>query len=195
MDLRVRKTYQALIGACTELLSRNRFEDVTIAMLCEEAMIRRTTFYKHFADKAEFFSFYVESLKTELVERGRLAADKGDSDDVAEGDDAERTAILAQLSEYLLDHEALMDNIFASSMSGMMLLVVCEKIAEAFKARALGDESAPTMRPDDLEMRCEFAAGGVVRALLLWWETPDRRAAAGSFVQTSAHLAGRILDE
>ena len=51
MDLRVQKTYRALFGAFTELLEEHRFEDITVAMLCERAMIRRTTFYKHFADK------------------------------------------------------------------------------------------------------------------------------------------------
>ena len=51
MDLRVQKTYRALFAAFTELLEEHRFEDVTVAMLCDRAMIRRTTFYKHFADK------------------------------------------------------------------------------------------------------------------------------------------------
>lgn len=57
MDLRIQKTYRSLLVAFTKLLETHRYEDVTIAMLCDEAMIRRTTFYKHFADKSEFFSF------------------------------------------------------------------------------------------------------------------------------------------
>ena len=48
MDLRIKKTYRALFDAFTELLEEHRFEDLTVAMLCDRAMIRRTTFYKHF---------------------------------------------------------------------------------------------------------------------------------------------------
>ena len=58
MDLRIQKTYRSLLTAFTKLLEKHRYEDVSVAMLCEEAMIRRTTFYKHFADKSEFFTDY-----------------------------------------------------------------------------------------------------------------------------------------
>ena len=48
MDLRIRKTYLALHNAFTQLLEEKRFEDFTVNELCDLAMIRRTTFYKHF---------------------------------------------------------------------------------------------------------------------------------------------------
>ena len=51
LELRIQKTYLALHNALTELLYERRFDDVTVNLLCERAMIRRTTFYKHFADK------------------------------------------------------------------------------------------------------------------------------------------------
>ena len=75
------------------LMSDMRFEDITVAMLCDRAMIRRTTFYKHFADKSEFFSFYVDSLRGDMVERGRLAIDELEPG-VAHTAFAERAAIL-----------------------------------------------------------------------------------------------------
>ena len=58
MDLRIKKTYRALFEAFTELLEEHRFEDVTVAMLCDRAMIRRTTFYKHFRDKNGAFGSF-----------------------------------------------------------------------------------------------------------------------------------------
>ncbi|MFR3769627.1 TetR/AcrR family transcriptional regulator [Collinsella stercoris] len=79
MDLRIQKTYRSLLAAFTRLLETHRYEDVTVAMLCDEAMIRRTTFYKHFADKAEFFSFFVDSLRIEITNYGeqQTAAARG----------------------------------------------------------------------------------------------------------------------
>lgn len=82
MDLRIQKTYRSLLAAFTKLLETHRYEDVTVAMLCDEAMIRRTTFYKHFADKSEFFSFFVDSLRIEITKYGerQIAASKSDDD-------------------------------------------------------------------------------------------------------------------
>ena len=57
-DLRIRKTYKALCDAFVTILEKKRFDDLTVNELCDEAMIRRATFYKHFADKYDFFSFF-----------------------------------------------------------------------------------------------------------------------------------------
>ena len=59
MDLRIRKTYKALKDTFLELLSEKKFEDITVNELCERAMVRRATFYKHFADKYDFFAFFI----------------------------------------------------------------------------------------------------------------------------------------
>lgn len=56
-DLRIRKTYKALCDAFVTILEKKRFDDLTVNELCDEAMIRRAAFHKHFADKYDFFSF------------------------------------------------------------------------------------------------------------------------------------------
>ena len=50
-DLRIRKPYKALCDAFVTILEKKRFDDLTVNELCDEAMIRRATFYKHFADQ------------------------------------------------------------------------------------------------------------------------------------------------
>jgi len=59
-DLRVQKTYNALFNAFQQLLNEKDFDSITVTELCDCAMIRTATFYKHFADKYEFFSFLVQ---------------------------------------------------------------------------------------------------------------------------------------
>ena len=58
-DLRIRKPYKALCDAFVTILEKKRFDDLTVNELCDEAMIRRATFYKHFADQYDFFSFFI----------------------------------------------------------------------------------------------------------------------------------------
>lgn len=60
-DLRIRKTYKALCDAFVTILEKKRFDDLTVNELCDEAMIRRATFYKHFADKYDFFFFFLSA--------------------------------------------------------------------------------------------------------------------------------------
>ena len=62
LDLRIQKTYMALEEAFTKLLEEKPFESITTNELCDVAMIRRTTFYKHFADKYDYFSFYISNM-------------------------------------------------------------------------------------------------------------------------------------
>ena len=46
---------------------------MTVNLLCERAMIRRTTFYKHFADEYEYLAFYIRELRVGL--ESQLAPD------------------------------------------------------------------------------------------------------------------------
>lgn len=114
MDLRIKKTYRALFDAFTELLEEHRFEDLTVAMLCDRAMIRRTTFYKHFRDKNDYFAFYIDELMSGLPQKQPDEAGAVSAEDVR----ALRHAILDDAMDLILAHERLMDNILASSMSG-----------------------------------------------------------------------------
>lgn len=177
MDLRIQKTYRSLLMAFTKLLETHRYEDVTVAMLCDEAMIRRTTFYKHFADKAEFFSFFVDSLRVELTsygertvqERRAAAGEAAETSERTDADPEEGLAILEALVRFMLDHEKLVDNIFESSMSGMMVLMMEDRVAETIRERY---RARFQNRPDEevtLLAASEFAAGGIVRLLEKWW--------------------------
>ena len=62
-DLRVQKTKAALFGAFYELLAEKSFENITINELCERAMVRRATFYKHYRDKQDFLIGLVKRFR------------------------------------------------------------------------------------------------------------------------------------
>ena len=70
-DLRIRKTYKALCDAFVTILEKKRFDDLTVNELCDEAMIRRATFYKHFADKYDFFSFFIRQKQDQFISQAK----------------------------------------------------------------------------------------------------------------------------
>ena len=167
MDLRIKKTYRALFDAFTELLEEHRFEDLTVAMLCERAMIRRTTFYKHFRDKNDYFAFYVDELMSGLPQKRTGKGSAVSADDVR----VLRHEVFADAMDMILAHEQLMDNILESSMSGMLTGLICDRIAHSIRERVMSTLDEDALAPVSLETTSEFIAGGIIRLFTNWWES------------------------
>jgi AcrR family transcriptional regulator len=51
VDLRVRRTHKLLWEALLTLMSKQEFEAISVKEICDQAMVHRTTFYKHYEDK------------------------------------------------------------------------------------------------------------------------------------------------
>lgn len=198
MDLRIEKTYRALIRAFTELLEEHRYEDITVAMLCERAMIRRTTFYKHFSDKADFFTFYINNLRIGLLKQAEEEMDDGGGNMSAETVPGERAkeesyAVLKGLLDFLLEHETIVDNIITSSMMGTMLTAIVDSMAQALISRYGKIGSLKEGNPASLEEASEFAAGGIVRLFQAWWMSGHEKAGEQHLLDTSSHLLYSVM--
>ena len=122
MDLRIRKTYLALHNAFVALLEEKRFEDITVNELCDRAMIRRTTFYKHFADKYEYFTFYIKEIVATFQDR--LAPDVG------EGEAREYLLHMSrEMIRFMKQHERLVQNVKNSSTFPVLLSIMLDQIS------------------------------------------------------------------
>lgn len=62
-DVRIQKTKTKLVLAFSKMIDEMDIDDITVNELCCAAGIRRATFYKHFTDKLDFFSFLVNRLR------------------------------------------------------------------------------------------------------------------------------------
>ena len=64
--------------ALIEMMEEMPFEDIKVKELCDRAMIRKSTFYKYFADKYELLAFIVKEVINDYNERIRQdAAQRG----------------------------------------------------------------------------------------------------------------------
>ncbi len=75
LDLRVMKTHKALLKALYYLLCEKSFDAITVTEICENAEIRKATFYKHFADKSELLTYMIKDLQRESKEENMIAYD------------------------------------------------------------------------------------------------------------------------
>lgn len=155
MDLRTKKTYLALHNAFTELIGEKRFDEFTVNELCDKAMIRRTTFYKHFADKYEYFTFYIREMVSTFEDQ--LAPD------VMEGNaNAYFLHMARELLRFLHLHEQIVNNIKNSSMFPVLLSILLDQITEdaVMILRRASPELAKDM--EKLKGTAAFYAGGVL---------------------------------
>lgn len=157
MDLRIQKTYLALHNAFTAILEEKRFDEMTVNELCDRAMIRRTTFYKHFADKYEYFSFYIREITSTFQDR--LAPD------VAED---EVNAYLLHMSREMVRfvnlHARLVQNIKTSSMFPILLSILLEQISFDI-TQVLRRAKQDSMSQTQIEGTAAFCAGGLTNTL------------------------------
>ncbi|MEL0537510.1 TetR/AcrR family transcriptional regulator [Staphylococcus debuckii] len=68
-DLRVVKTKRALSESLLSLLENKPFSSITVNMICEEALVHRTTFYKHFFDKYDLLSYLLHNLTQDYFDK------------------------------------------------------------------------------------------------------------------------------
>lgn len=153
MDLRIQKTYLALHNAFTAILEEKRFDEMTVNELCDRAMIRRTTFYKHFADKYEYFSFYIREITSTFQDR--LAPD------VAEDEvNAYLLHMSREMVRFLQQHEKLVRNIRISSMFPVLLSILLEQISYDME-QVFRRAKETSLEKAQIEGISAFLAGGV----------------------------------
>ena len=158
IDLRIRKTYLSLHNAFTDLLEEKKFEDFTVIELCDRAMIRRTTFYKHFADKYEYFTFYIKEIVATFQDL--LAPD------VMEGEiDVYLLHMCRELIRFIKIHDRMVQNIRNSSMFPLLLSILLDSITEDItQVLFRGNKHRPISKMQ-LEGIAAFYAGGLLNAL------------------------------
>ena len=163
MDLRVEKTYRSLTSEFMKLLEEKGFEDITVAELCDRAMIRRTTFYKHFADKGEFLVFFVKELRDEFARN--VEARTSEQSSVIEN----CREMMEETLEFLEKHGRLVDNTLASRSASLILDalgdVIYEDILKGLKAKG---PSSSDYDEDGQQMLALFVSGGLTRMIRAW---------------------------
>lgn len=158
MDLRIKKTYLLLHNAFTQLLEEKRFEDFTVNELCDRAMIRRATFYKHFADKYEYYTFYLREICETFNDQ--LAPDV----EVNEVN-AYSLHMCRELLRFVKKHERLVKNALDSSMFPTLLSILLEQIRSDtlhILRRVNGTNNLTELQ---MEGMAAFFSGGVLSTL------------------------------
>lgn len=161
-DLRILRTFKLLTDAFIQLMTEKHFEDITVNELCERAMIRRTTFYKHFADKYEFFRFFVRQLQSDFDTANPASAEY-------QNPQIFLMSIAGHVLEFLKENEQFVHMVFSSNMLSTLLDILSEQInfdiTEKIKAgvkKGLDVAAAP-------EIEAAFFTGAIIYTIRWWY--------------------------
>ena len=160
-DLRIIKTRKALYTAFTMLLGEKSFEDITVNELCEKAMVRRATFYKHFADKYDFFAFFVRDTREEFSLEFPAVVTKENLNDYL-------LSLIQHALHYFKDNQAIIRNVLNSNALLSLVDIFSEEMYRDILLRLneinQGEPSSATPN----KSLAAFYSGGIVRLLRLW---------------------------
>ena len=160
-DLRVKRTKKALTDAFIRLLSRKSFEDITVNELCDEAGIRRATFYKHYTDKFDFLTLYVSSL------RDRFDNAEWKSESPALTRDY-YVAYAKRIIKYINENSAAVDNVLKSHLFPSMLTIILARNYRDTLARLEESTKAGMQLSASTEVIASMVAGAVAAAIYTW---------------------------
>ena len=184
-DLRVRKTKKSLNNAFVTLLQEHSFDQLTVNELCDAAGIRRATFYKHFADKFAFLTYYVSTLR----DRFDNIIWKSSADETTSYTDY-FIAYAMRLIDFISENIVIVENLMNSNLLPSLITIVAEqnyrdtrdRLEEASEAGQLKLIASP-------ETVSAMLVGGISTTVFAWLKSGRARSKeivaqeVGTFIQ------------
>ena len=163
MDLRIQKTYLALTSTFYELLEEKCFEDITVNELCDRAMVRRATFYKHFGDKYEFFTFIIREIQGEFDKEITGSLDTDMPIDFY-------ITIVHRVIIFLTERERLIQSVLKSECFPSLLRILSEQVEFDILQKLKENAEKGYRLIADPEVMAHFFTGAILETLQ-WWLT------------------------
>ncbi|MGN1023952.1 MAG: TetR family transcriptional regulator [Lachnospiraceae bacterium] len=187
-DPRIQRTKQLLFDAFEELLAVQDFGSISVNALCNHAMVRRATFYRHFQDRYDFFSAYAFHLRDQFL----CLHQKEDAGEAAASMDVSYFGLLTErLLDFLETKQALVSHIVGSSAFPTLTKILGDMIC----SDTLGWIHAH--RPDNGvsdEDNAAFFSGGILHLLLQCSETPRTGLEKKQMAETVCRMAALLFD-
>ena len=183
LDLRIQKTYLALTTTFLQMLEEMPFEQVTVNELCSRAMIRRATFYKHFADKYELFTFVVKEIQSRFL--GRNPQTTGQPQQFYYN-------TIVSVFDFIDENRTLVSSALKSSMFPVLLNIVSEQTAQDVKAQLEQEQRAGKVLPASPVILAQLFTGALIN-ISRWWLLENEKTPKAQMVEQTAALLLRDL--
>ncbi len=164
-DLRVKRTNKFLVEALIDLLRTSSLEDVSVQDICNKAMVHRTTFYKHFADKYDLLGYFMDEIKQDIFDKANLVK-------LENAKPKEVYLTLANIAfDYIDSHRDVLLSIMNCNNEDMVRGLFFETTERAIKS-LLKETQGELLIP--INIVANFYTGGFI-SLVEWWLTNPKK--------------------
>ena len=184
-DLRFVRTNQMLCNAFIELLSKKKFEDITVNELCEKALIRRATFYTHFLDKYDFFSYFIRQNRDNFIQTWNEPEENKNLKEFS-------VHMFRQVVHYLAFHISMVQNILNSNAFSILLDILAEEIQISILEELSRLEPMDSQKQILPEIAASYYSGGIIQ-ILRYWVTANGQIPEDTLVEQYSALLGTFL--
>ena len=175
LDLRVQKTRSALTGALYELMSQKSLDEITVTELCEKAVIRKATFYKHFGDKTELLVYMIREMQRLSEENNTIGYDPAVPASYY-------TGVFRYLMDFIESNEKFVVSILRSNAGNAVRNILEEQIRLSIDEH-MRKEEADYIRESHTVLSVIYA--GAIVSCGAWWsmqkKRPDKEQMIGKF--------------
>lgn len=161
LDLRIQKTYMALTSSMIEMMETMPLENIKVKDLCERAMIRKSTFYKHFADKYELLEFIIKSAIDE--HNAKIEVELAESTPLDY-----YPQIIDYIFGFVKSNEQLVRSAAKSNSLMTILEILSRQIIFDIRQRMEYDKSKGHKLPVSAKVVAAFFAGGIAENIRQW---------------------------
>ena len=154
-DSSINKTEFLLTNALLNLLRTNVFSNITVNDLCIEAMVSRSSFYKHFEDKYSLLRFCLNAMNNERID---MLTGKSIN---------EYTQIML---EQIKSNISVYKNIMLSGLKGELMEIILSPHIINIKNAIINHLNDARLNSIPVEITAFYHAAGFVDTILLWIE-------------------------
>lgn len=167
-DLRVEKTEKALLDALFETLRTKEFNQITVQDLCDRAMVRRSTFYRHYSDKYDLLNQVLANFSNSLHESHSESLLVKQPKSYFEN-------IVRDTLYFLIENRETIQSIFTISYYDEVTRIVYTQLYKGVERQVNFDIRHGIRFTIDLEVYKEFIAGGILRIIYAWLKEGQER--------------------
>lgn len=163
-DLRVIKTEQALRNALLELGNIKDFDEITINEVCTKAMVRRSTFYRHYEDKFHFYKSTIIYLLNSYNE-------KNNKNYNLDHPEAFYAAMINDVILFLEQNKNLAKSVIHSNIYGVVSTIIYQQLYSIIETHLSREKNNGFNFNQDINLLAEFSTGGIMRIIFNWLQS------------------------
>lgn len=167
-DVRITRTKAALSSAFFSMLSKMPLESITVNDLCENADVRRATFYKHFEDKGDFINFLIRDIRDKFEVQARK---NGLNPSLTKEYYIDYTKAVI---DYLRKREIPLKNAANSHMRATFIQAFVQQNYEDTIAHLEQSQNSGTSLIASPEVVASMLIGGIAHCIIIWFEKEER---------------------